>query len=76
MEISSTGVLALITAEGVREINYRYLLFESRLIRFDPKDYVAKRPAATSPGDPGKREGIVICILICIINWRQLIARV
>jgi len=39
---SLSGVLALITAEGVREINYRYLLFERRLIRFDPKDHVAK----------------------------------
>lgn len=38
MEIFLTGVLALITAEGVREINYRYLLFERRLIRFDSKE--------------------------------------
>jgi len=57
MEISLTDVLTLITAKGVCEINYRYLLFERRLIRFDPKDHVAKRatprPAAlrvtTSP---------------------------
>lgn len=60
MEISLTGAFPaslLITAGGVREINYWYLLFERGLIRFDPKAHVAK--CAAYYRDYGRAEHVV-----------------